>query len=45
MKVHVGTDTRGLVHTLTTTDAATSDISQLSDLLHGQESTRYGEKA
>jgi len=45
MKVHVGTDTRGLVHSLTTTDAATSDISQLSELLHGQESTLYGDKA
>ena len=45
MKVHVGTDTRGIVHTLTTTDAATSDLSQLSDLLHGQESTLYGDKA
>ena len=45
MKVHVGTDTRGIVHTLTTTDAATSDISQLSDLLHGHESTLFGDKA
>ena len=39
MKVHVGTDTRGLVHTLTTTDAATADITQLDELLHGHEST------
>ena len=45
MKVHIGTDTRGLVHTLTTTGAATADITQLSDLLHGQESTIYGDKA
>jgi len=45
MKMHVGTDTRGIVHTLTTTDAATSDISQLSDLLHGHESTLFGDKA
>ena len=45
MKVHVGTDTRGLVHTLTTTGAATADITQLSDLLHGHESTLYGDKA
>jgi transposase, IS5 family len=34
-KVHVGTDTRGLVHTLTTTDAATADMTQLDELLHG----------
>ncbi|MDZ7630307.1 MAG: IS5 family transposase [Gemmatimonadaceae bacterium] len=45
MKVHVGTDTRGLVHTLTTTDAAAADITQLDELLHGQESTLYGDKA
>ena len=45
MKVHIGTDTRGLVHTLTTTDAAAADITQLDDLLHGQESTLYGDKA
>ena len=45
MKVHVGTDIRGIVQTLTTTDAATSDISQLSDLLHGHEPTLFGDKA
>ena len=45
MKVHVGTDTRGLVHSLTTTDAATADITQVGDLLHGHESTLYGDKA
>ncbi len=45
MKVHVGTDTRGLVHTITTTDAATADITQLDALLHGQETTLYGDKA
>ena len=45
MKVHVGTDTRGLVHSLTTTDAAQADITQLPALLHGQESSLYGDKA
>ena len=45
MKVHSGTDTRGLVHSLTTTDAATADITQLDDLLHGHETTLYGDKA
>lgn len=44
-KVHIGTDTRGLVHSLTTTDAATPDITQLDDLLHGHETTLYGDKA
>ena len=45
MKVHVGTDARSLVHTLTTTDAAAANITQLDDLLHGQESTLYDDKA
>jgi len=45
MKVHVGTDTRGLVPTLTATDAAAADITQLDDLLHGQASTLYRDKA
>src|ERR1700728_1733447 len=37
MKAHVGTDRRGIVHTLVTTPANASDISQISHLLHGQE--------
>ena len=45
MKVHVGTDTQGLVHTVTTTDAAQADITQLPALLHGEETTLYGDKA
>jgi len=45
MKVHIGTDTRGLVHSLTTSDAACGDITQLADLVHGDESTLYGDKA
>ena len=45
MKVHVGTDTRGLVHSLTTTDAAQADITQLPHLLTGEESDLYGDKA
>ncbi len=39
MKVHVGTDTQGMVHTVKTTDAAQADITQLPALLHGQETT------
>ena len=42
MKIHVGTDTRGLVHSLTTTDAAQADIAQLPYPVHGQETTLYG---
>ena len=45
MKVHVGTDTRGVVHSLTTTDAAQADITQLPHLLTGDESDLYGDKA
>ena len=35
MKLHVGTDTRGIVHSLVTTDAAQADITQLPALVHG----------
>jgi transposase, IS5 family len=45
MKIHIGTDTRGLVHSITTTDAATADITQLPQLVHGAETTLYGDKA
>ena len=45
MKVHVGTDRRGIVHTLTTTDAAQADITQLPHLLHGEETVLYGDRA
>ena len=45
MKVHVGTDLRGIVHSLTTTDAAVADIQQLPELLHGAEDALYGDRA
>ena len=45
MKVHVGTDPRGLVHTLRVTHAAEADINQLPELMHGQERVLYGDKA
>ena len=45
MKLHVGTDTRGIVHSLTATDAAVHDSSQLPALLHGAETAVYGDKA
>jgi IS5 family transposase len=45
MKVHVGTDKRGLVHTLTTTHAATADITQMANLLHGAEREIFGDQA
>ena len=45
MKLHVGTDRRGIVHSLTATHAATADITQLPDLLHGEESEIFGDQA
>ncbi len=45
MKAHVGTDRRGIVHTLVTTAANASDISQMPHLLHGAEREVYGDQA
>src|SRR5260370_36519889 len=45
MKLHVGTDPRGLVHSLTTTDAAQADAPQLPALGHGAERAIYGDRA
>ncbi len=46
MKAHVGTDTkRGLVHRIVITDASVHDSQVIDDLLHGEESTVYGDKA
>src|SRR5208282_2249356 len=45
MKAHVGTDRRGTVHSLTTTAANVSDISQMGQLLHGQEREVFGDQA
>lgn len=45
LKIHVGTDVRGTVHTLTVTDAAAADCQQLPQLLHGDERALYGDRA
>ena len=45
MKAHVGTDLNGLVHTLVTTDAAQSDLTQPPKLLHGEERELHGDQA
>ncbi len=45
MKVHTGTDKRGLTHSLTVTDAAQPDIKQMPELLHGSEREVYGDQA
>jgi len=45
MKVHVGTDRRGVVHSLVTTHAAAADITQMDALLHGEEREVFGDQA
>lgn len=45
MKVHVGTDKHGLVHSLTTTNAAVGDITEMPKLLHGAEREIFGDQA
>jgi len=45
MKAHVGTDKRGIVHSLTTTPANVGDITQMGQLLHGQERELFGDQA
>lgn len=45
MKLHVGTDRRGIVHTVLATHAAAADITQMNDLLHGDEREIYGDQA
>jgi IS5 family transposase len=45
MKAHVGTDKRGIVHSLTTTPANVHDSTQIGKLLHGQEREVFGDQA
>ena len=45
MKLHIGTDQRGIVHTVKATAASVADITQLPDLLHGQEREVFGDQA
>jgi IS5 family transposase len=45
MKLHIGADTRGIVHTVRATAASVADITQLPDLLHGQERELFGDQA
>ncbi|MGH3430429.1 MAG: IS5 family transposase [Mycobacteriales bacterium] len=45
MKLHVGTDTQGLVHHVTATPASVADITELPKLLHGAETVLYGDQA
>jgi IS5 family transposase len=45
MKLHIGTDRKGRVHRLTATHAAAADITQMPHLLHGDETTVFGDQA
>lgn len=45
MKVHAGTDTRGITHSLAFSHAAVADITMLPELLHGEERELYGDRA
>lgn len=44
MKLHVGTDKRGLVHSVATGPANEADISHMDELLHGEETEIYGDQ-
>jgi len=45
MKLHVGTDRKGRVHSVTGTHAATADITEMPNLLHGDERVVHGDQA
>src|ERR1700689_4464806 len=45
MKAHIGTDQHGIVHSLSTTAANVSDITQMPELLHGKEREVFGDQA
>ena len=46
MKAHVGTESkRGLVHSIVVTNAGVHDSQVMDDLLHGEETSVYGDKA
>ena len=45
MKAHVGTDTKGRVHSVVVTSAAQHDSTVMEDLVHGEEQAIYGDKA
>jgi IS5 family transposase len=45
MKAHIGTDRRGIVHSLSTTAANAHDSTRMSKLLHGDEREVFGDQA
>jgi IS5 family transposase len=44
MKAHVGTDKRGIVHSLTATAANVHDLTEMPKLLHGEEREVFGDQ-
>jgi len=45
MKLHVGADKRGIIHSVTATAASAADITEFPHLLHGQEREIFGDQA
>jgi len=45
MKAHIGSDTRGRIHSVVVTDASVHDSQAMEDCLHGEEEAIYGDKA
>lgn len=45
MKLHIGADKRGVVHSVATGPANEGDITRLDELLHGEEKELYGDQA
>jgi IS5 family transposase len=45
MKAHIGTDTKGFVHTVEVTKASVSDASVQDRLYHGKEKAKFGDSA
>jgi transposase, IS5 family len=45
MKAHVGTDTKGIVHSLEATAAKVHDKAKAALLYHGEEKAKFGDKA
>ena len=45
LKLHTGTDRRGVVHSVSVTHAGASDLQELGCLLHGEEREIYGDQA
>ena len=45
MKTHIGTDPQGRVHSIVVTDASVHDSVVVDELIHGEETVLYGDKA